>query len=198
MNRTGPRGIATLPRTPRLLAAIAAVVVAAPVSAAPAAAYDRPALLERVASAFALRPAEVRCPSLSEWINDPIRGSVDNPQRALGYTDMLHEHIVLHPTLCGGAAAITDHALPAWQRAVGTLTLVHEAYHLRRWPYRRNEAEVECRAIKSFVEAAELLGASPGLANDLLPYALAAHARVVELSPSIGPATASCPFGRCR
>lgn len=102
MNRTGPRGIATLPRTPRLLAAIAAVVVAAPVSAAPAAAYDRPALLERVASAFALRPAEVRCPSLSEWINDPIRGSVDNPQRALGYTDMLHEHIVLHPTLCGG------------------------------------------------------------------------------------------------
>jgi hypothetical protein len=39
------------------------------------------------------------------------------------------QHIVLHPKLCAGAAAISDGALPAWERAVGALTLVHEAYH---------------------------------------------------------------------
>jgi hypothetical protein len=54
------------------LAALAAVLPAAFALAAPASAYDRPNLLERVASAFALRPAEVRCPSTAEWISDPI------------------------------------------------------------------------------------------------------------------------------
>jgi hypothetical protein len=167
----------------RKLAALAAVLPAALALAAPTSAYDRPVLLERVASAFALRPAEVRCPSTAEWISDPIWGSGENPQRAWGYTDMVHEHIVLHPEFCAGAAAIANDELPAWQRAVGTLTLVHEAYHLRRWIYRRNEAKVECRAIQSFTQAAELLGASPEQANDLLPYALAAHAGLVKLFP---------------
>ena len=165
------------------LAALAAVMPAALALAAPASAYDRPVLLERVASAFALRPAEVRCPSTVEWINDPIWGVGPNPQRAWGYTDMVHEYIVLHPTLCAGAAAISNSAVPAWERAVGALTLVHEAYHLRRWTYRRNEAQVECRAIQSFTQAAELLGAPPDIANDLLPYALAAHARMLKLFP---------------
>jgi hypothetical protein len=93
------------------------------------------------------------------------------------------QHIVLHPKLCAGAAAISDGALPAWERAVRALTLVHEAYHLRRWTYRRNEAQVECRAIQSFRQAAELLGAPPDFANDSLPYALAAHARMLKLFP---------------
>jgi hypothetical protein len=164
------------------LAALAAVLPALAL-AAPASAYDRPVLLERVASAFALRPAEVRCPSTAEWMNDPIWGVGPNPQRAWGYTNMIQEHIVLHPTLCAGAAAIGDGALPAWERAVGVLTLVHEAYHLRLWSYRTNEAKVECRAIQSFRRAAELLGAPPDLANDLLPYALAAHARLIKQFP---------------
>jgi hypothetical protein len=36
---------------------------------------------------------------------------------------------------------------------------------------------------KSFRQAAELLGAPPDIANDLLPYALAAHARMLKLFP---------------
>jgi hypothetical protein len=87
------------------------------------------------------------------------------------------------PLLCAGATAVSDRGLPPWQRATGTLVLVHEAYHLRRWKWRRNEAKVECQAIRHFVDGAERLGASPELANDLLPYALAAHARMVTLFP---------------
>jgi hypothetical protein len=167
----------------RWLATLAAALLATLAPAAPISAYDRPALLERVASAFALRPAEVRCPSMAEWVSDPIWGISPNPQRAWGYTDTVHEHVVLHPTLCAGAAGIADDKLPAWERAAGTLVLVHEAYHLRPWRYRSNEAQVECRAIQSFTRCAELLGASPELANDLLPYALAAHARMIKLFP---------------
>jgi hypothetical protein len=166
----------------RLPAAIA-VVFAALLSAAPSAAYDRPPLLERVASVFALRSAEVRCPSIAEWVNDPIWGTASNPQRAWAYTDMVNERIVMDPSLCVGATSITDARLPAWERAVGTLTLVHEAYHLRLWKYRRNEAQVQCRAIKSFTQGAELLGASREVANDLLPFALSAHAWLVERFP---------------
>jgi hypothetical protein len=130
-----------------------------------------------------MRPAEVRCPSTVEWQADPIWGTAPNPQRAWGYTDMITEYIVLHPTLCAGAVAVSDRLIPQWQRATGVLVLVHEAYHLRRWKWRRNEAKVECQAIRHFRRAAQLLGASSELANDLLPFALAAHARMVTLFP---------------
>jgi hypothetical protein len=105
-------------------------------------------------------------------------GTAPNPSRAWGYTDMINEHIVLHPALCTGAQAVTNPLLPLWQRATGTLVLVHEAYHLRPWRWRRDEAKVQCEAIRQFIPAAQLLGAPPELANDLLPYALAAHARM--------------------
>ena len=139
--------------------------------------------LERVASIFALRSAEVRCPSSEEWTRDPIWGTGPNPSRAWAYTDMISEYIVLHPALCAGAKAVSDPAVPRWQRATGVLVLVHEAYHLRRWAWRRNEAKVECQAIRHFDVAARQLGASADLANELLPYALAAHARMVTLFP---------------
>jgi hypothetical protein len=152
-------------------------------AASPASAYERPPLLERVASYFALRPAEVHCPSTAEWVADPIWGTAPNPSRAWGYTDTINEHIVLHPALCAGAQAVTNPLLPPWQRATGTLVLVHEAYHLRRWKWRRDEAKVECQAIRHFTLGAQLLGASPELANELLPFALAAHARMTTLFP---------------
>jgi len=151
--------------------------------APPASAYDRPSALESVASYFAGGPAEVRCPSMDEWTSDPIWGNDPNPQRGWGYTDMLNEHIVLHPALCAGALAVTDPTVPAWQRATGVLVLVHEAYHLRRWKFRRDEAKVECQAIRHFMRGAEMLGAAGELANDLLPYGLAAHARMIRLFP---------------
>jgi hypothetical protein len=96
---------------------------------------------------------------------------------------MIDEYIVLHPILCAGVLGVSDVLLPLWQRATGVLVLVHEAYHLRRWRWRRNEAKVECQAIRHFRVGAQLLGASPGLANELLPYALAAHGRMVSLFP---------------
>jgi hypothetical protein len=163
------------------LLALAGLVIAVLLPANLAAAYERPPLLEEVASHFALRPAEVRCPSMQEWVNDPIWGSDPQTQRGWGYTDMLRDFIVIQPVLCAGAVGVRDSKLPAWERATGALVLVHEAYHLRRWKWRQNEAKVECQAIRHFVEGAELLGASAEIANDLLPYALAAHARMVKL-----------------
>ncbi len=164
--------------------AVLLLISAVLAAASPASAYERPGELERVASIFALQDAEVRCPSNEEWIADPIWGTEPNPARAWGYTDMIDEYIVLHPALCAGALAVSDPALPSWQRATGVLVLVHEAYHLRRWSGRRNEGKVECQAIRHFTVGAERLGASPQLANDLLPYALAAHQRMVTLFPN--------------
>ena len=168
----------------RLLAVVGLLLIAILLPANAAVAYDRPPLLEQVASHFALRPAEVRCPSTTEWVNDPIWGSQPNPQRAWGYTDMLRDFIVMQPVLCAAASAITDTSLPEWERATGALVLVHEAYHMRFWKWRFSEAKVECQAIKHFEEGAQLLGASAELANDLLPFALAAHHRMVRLYPS--------------
>ena len=162
---------------------LALVFTVALFAAPPASAYERPPLLQAVARYFAMRTAEVRCPSTSEWVADPIWGSAPNPSRAWGYTDMINEHIVLHPALCAGAVALSDRDVPQWQRAAGTLVLVHEAYHMRLWKWRRNEAKVECQAIRHFTVGARLLGASPDLANELLPFALAAHARMVRLFP---------------
>ena len=173
----------TRARAPARLAtlgiALFGVLVVAPVVSA----YDEPPELQRVAAVFAMREAEVRCPSMEEWINDPIWGTPPDPSRAWGYTDMVNAHIVLHPALCAGALGVADPAVPPWQRATGVLVLVHEGYHMRLWRWRRNEAKVECQAIRHFKVGAQLLGASPELANDLLPYALAAHARMARLYP---------------
>jgi hypothetical protein len=65
--------------------------------------------------------------------------------------------------------------VPAWKQAAATLVLVHEAFHLRHWRFRRTEGKVECQAIVYFIEAAQKLGASETEANDLYPYALAWH-----------------------
>jgi hypothetical protein len=181
-------------RTSASRRALVVLVLAGLLGAPPASAYDRPPALEGVASYFAGHPAEVRCPSMEEWIRDPIWGNDANPQRAWGYTDMLNEHIVLHPALCEGALAVTDATVPAWQRATGVLVLVHEAYHLRRWTFRRDEAKVECRAIRHFTVGTELLGASREFANDLLPYALAAHARMVRLFPEYNDSRCKLPL----
>jgi hypothetical protein len=189
--------MATAQRTRRgMLRAVAtlAVVVGALLAASPAAAYDRPPLLEQVASRFANGPAEVRCPSTEEWIADPIWGTGPNPQRAWGYTNMLRDYIALHPALCAGALAVPEATVPAWQRATGVLVLVHEAYHLLRWQWRRAEAKVECQAIRHFTVGAQLLGASPQLANDLLAYALAAHARMVRVFPEYYDRTCKVPL----
>lgn len=180
--RRNPRPVRISAR--RLLTSIVMAAIGAAYPAHPAFAYDRPPLIEQVASVFALRPADVRCPTMQEWVSDPIWGTDPNAQRAWGYTDMVHDFSVIQPLLCAGAATVTDAAVPAWQRATGVLVLVHESYHLRRWSGRYSEAKVECQAIRHFRQGAKLLGASPELADDLLPYALAAHDRMVTLYPN--------------
>jgi hypothetical protein len=183
-------GTSTTARLCSISLALLVLLVVVP----PASAYDRPTLLEQVASVFAQRSAEVRCPSMGEWTSDPIWGTGPNPQRAWGYTDMVDEYVVMHPNLCAGAEAVADPSLPPWERATGALVLVHEAYHLRHWARRRNEAKVECQAIRHFTAGARLLGASAELANDLLPYALAAHDRMVRLYPEYRDPTCRLPL----
>ena len=158
-----------------------------------AAAYERPPELERVASILALRPAEVRCPSTDAWVSDPIWGG---GARAWAYTSMLKDYIVLHPALCAGALAVSDSTVPTWQRAAGVLVLVHEAYHVRRWAGRWNEAKVECRAIREFTKAVVLLGGSRELANELLPSALAAHLRMGAVFPEYRAPNCKLPVWR--
>src|SRR5262245_60941755 len=109
----------------RSFVAIAIATVAAASLVHSALAYDRPPLIEQVASTFALRFVDVRCPTTEEWVTDPIWGTAPNPQRAWGYTDIVNDFSVIHPALCTGAAAVTDTAVPAWQRATGVLVLVH-------------------------------------------------------------------------
>jgi hypothetical protein len=176
-------------------ALVLAVIIALLVATPRAAAYQRSSDLDRVAAVFALREAQVRCPSIDEWVADPIWGGPTQP-RAWGYTNMIREHIVMHPALCAGATAVGNPALPGWQRATGVLVLVHEAYHLRRWGGRWDEARVECRAIRHFRVGAALLGASPEVANDLLPYALAAHQRMVTLFPNYRDRRCKLPLWR--
>jgi hypothetical protein len=54
--------------------------------------------------------------------------------------------------------------------------------------------EVECEAISHFILGAQLLGGSPELANELLPFALAVHARVVTHSPEYRDRRCRLPF----
>jgi hypothetical protein len=157
----------------------AAVFLAALVAAlgfvAPARAFERPPKLEEVSSYFAQRRTEVRCPSLEEWRADR------NVIAGWAYTHLGQDFIVLHPALCEGALRVADEQLPGFQRAMGVETLVHESFHVRRWRHRRNEGRVQCQAITHFKTTAEMLGASPQQANDLLGYALAFHLQTVTL-----------------
>jgi hypothetical protein len=149
------------------------------VGAAPSAhAYERQGDLERVVSRLALREAEVRCPSGDEWVNDPIWGTDPVAPRGWAYTNMVRDYVVLHPLLCAAALRMADSQVPMAERAAAALVLVHEAYHVRSWAIRWNEAKVECQAIRNFKLGARLLGASPALANELLPFALALHLRM--------------------
>ncbi len=158
------------------LAALTAVVAVG--AAAPsAAAYDTPARLNEVARVYSLGVGEVRCDSEGEW-------NADSASRfAWSYTNLRHDYSVLRPFLCEGALNVGNPAVPLWQQAAGAWILVHEAYHLRHWRFRRNEAKVLCQAIVYFTEAATRLGATEQQANELYPYALALHRQTTQLYP---------------
>jgi hypothetical protein len=161
-----------------VVAAVAALLVPST-----ARAFDRPDALHDASAFFARHDVDVRCPTVAEWTADRLVGNQAAPAQVMGYTLMFEDVVVLAPAVCAGALGVTDPALPLSQRATAVLVLVHEAFHVRRWEHRWVEHKVECLAIRRFTLGAILLGASPELARELLPHALAAHRRMGELSP---------------
>ena len=98
----------------------------------------------------------MRCPSRAEWDAD-FASSFSS-----AYTNLRDDYTVLSPRVCEGALGVGRAEVPAWQQALGTLVLTHEAYHLRHWRHRRDEGKVECQALVFFREAAQRLGATAG------------------------------------
>jgi hypothetical protein len=161
---------------PRLWSAAIALIAA--LSLAPSTlAYELPERLNEVARVYSLGVGEVRCPSEQEWSAD-FASSVGS-----AYTNVRDDYAVLAPRVCTGALGVGTVDVPAWQQALGTLVLVHEAFHLRHWRWRRDEGKVECQALVYFEEAAQRLGATPAQARDLYPYALALHRWQIRLFP---------------
>jgi hypothetical protein len=160
-----------------LLAALTAAAAAALAFARGATAYDRPANLNEVAAVYSLGVGEVRCPSDDEWRADFASSF------GYAYTNMRDDYAVLSPLVCTGALGVGSDATPDWQEALAVLVLVHEAFHLRHWRWRRNEGKVECQAMVYFREAAERLGASPAHAYDLYAYAVALHTYKTSVFP---------------
>ena len=159
----------------RLLQLAALIVL---VFAPNAIAYETPRTLAEVAHVYSLGVGEVRCASRAEWDAD-FASSV-----GWAYTNIRDEYAVLGPAVCEGALNVGTANVPPWQQALGALVLTHEAFHLRRWRFRRNEGKVECQAIVYFKDAAQRLGATMAEAEDLYPYALALHAHQVRLFPA--------------
>lgn len=168
------------PRPPpsglRKLLALAVVALLAAAAPAAAHAYVRNAQLERVASIFAMRPVEVRCPDSAEWGDFAlIELGESDPQLVFGATHLREDWMMLRTDMCDAAALPGDEAVEPSVRALAVLTIVHEAYHVRRWSARRHEGQVQCQAIRHFRVGAQLLGASRAEADLLFPHALLWH-----------------------
>jgi hypothetical protein len=159
----------------RLLQLAALIVLVFAPNASP---YETPPTLAQVAHVYSLGVGEVRCASRAEW--DADFGS----SAGWAYTNIREEYAVLGPAVCEGALNVGTANVRPWQQALGALVLTHEAFHLRRWRFRRNEGKVECQAIVYFKDAAQRLGATMAEAEDLYPYALALHAHQVRLFPA--------------
>ncbi len=152
-------------------------------SAALALCDDRAALLERVASYVAARAAEGRRQSMQEWTGDPIWGTASEYATGAG----LHRHAQRphrpppEPLCRSAGRRRPDRAgVGARDRGARARSRGLPPAPLEVAPER---IEVECQRFHRFATA-ELLGASSRLANDLLPYALAAHARMIRLFPN--------------
>lgn len=139
-------------------------------------------------SKFAMRPVALICESVDEdkglwaalaYVRVPIGQQHDAYARE---------------AICEGALAVAsgDESVPDWKRAFGVTVIVHEAYHLRHWSGAWSEAEVECKTIRHFKVAVQLLGGSRRVADELFPVALAYHHQLVYFSklrsgPAVGP-----------
>jgi hypothetical protein len=136
--------------------------------------------LEPAASAIAGRHLTVLCYRHGEP-GDPLLWG------GWAYVDLFRTTVNLSKEACEGALAIAnrDMSVPLIEQAVGALSLTHESYHLNLslpLARRASEGQTECRAIKRVRQTMLELGASPGLADVLLPWALAAHFKKTTIS----------------
>jgi hypothetical protein len=173
--------------TARLIAPALLAVALAVLAPTGTAAADPVARLSEVARVYSLGVGEVRCPSRAEW-NADFASSFSS-----AYTNLRDDYTILSPRVCEGALGVGTESVPAWQQALGTLVLTHEAYHLRHWRHRRDEGKVECQALVLFREAAQRLGATEAGANDLYAYALALHEYKARLFPQYKDGTCVVP-----
>ena len=157
--------------TSRLLVVLAVALLAlatAPMTLA----YERSPALEPVASIFAMHPAEVRCSEQAEWDDFALRWLGERHSELLfGVTHIYEDWMMFRPDLCPAAVRVADETVDPSLRALAVLTLVHEAYHSRHWPWRAHEGRVHCQAIRHFKVAARLLGASVDQAEHLYTHA---------------------------
>jgi hypothetical protein len=161
------------------------VALALPTRTAPVA-DDGLRRLTDVARIYSGGFGRVRCPGLAAWGAGPA-------SFGRAYANLRSDEIVLAPVTCEGARNVGTTDVPAWQQALGALVLVHEAFHVRRWRFRRDEGKVECQAIVYFKDAAERLGATTAEAEGLYAYALALHANEGRLFSSYRDPTCLVP-----
>lgn len=165
--------------------AAAALVVAAVLASMSAPAAARPLVgeeprLEPVASAIAGRPLTVLCYRHGEP-GDPLLWG------AWGYVALFGSTVNLSEEACDGALAIGDRDLstPLVEQALGALSLTHESFHLKLdlpFTRRASEGQTECRAVKRVRRTMLELGATPELADELFPWALAVHFKKTTIS----------------
>jgi hypothetical protein len=162
----------------------------------PAQAFVTYRKLDRLVSILAARPVRARCFTQREWDADRANS------RALAYTllrDPLHPNRVvdytsLSPQICAGALAISGVGKASLAReALAALVLTHEAFHLRIWRLRGNEAAVECRAIGYVRQTVQFLSRSAQLADVLLLYALVDHYAEELTVPAYADASCNLP-----
>jgi hypothetical protein len=159
----------------RVLLAFGLLILTAAPSASAASSYPE---LDAFLSKVAMRPVSLICESIDEdkalvgvWAH--VRVPVGRQHAAQARTP-----------ICEGALAVAhgDESWPDWKRALGVAVIVHEGYHLRHWSGAANEGKVECKAIRHFKVAVQLLGGTRRVADELFPFALAYHYELVYLS----------------
>jgi hypothetical protein len=137
--------------------------------------------LNGLASHWAERNVLVECPtSLESWIAD------NDADGSWGYTLRDADWTRVKAGLCEAALAVgkPDYdGIEPWLMAIAVHVITHEAWHLRLWPGRGDEARVECKAIKSDLQSFLRLGATPEQADDLYSWAWAFHIRQTTLFP---------------
>src|SRR3954465_11758868 len=136
--------------------------------------------LNNLASHWAKRPVTVECaPDWPSWTADT------DAEGSWGYTWLDADWTRVEPELCEAALEAGQDLTPreAWFTAIAVHVITHEAWHLRDWSLRANEARVECNAVKSDRKSFLLLGATPEQADSLYSWAWAFDQREGVLFP---------------